>query len=305
MLKTRPSDLDYLKLIQKSPHPNESTSHKKVKISILADCTVQYLATILQNLLLINGFETVIYEGIFGSIEQEVYEPSSQFNSFESEVVVILNSVQSLRAKFYGFTGDRINFESDMYDSITSLWKKVSHNTNVIIIQSTFVPPYERFYGNYDSKAPNSLGSVINSLNNRIKEAHRSFTNVFLNDIEWIASYIGRKYWFDERMWILSKSICAFQYLPYIAQNIVDIYLSTKGHGVKCIVLDCDNTLWGGMIGDDGLEGIKIGGYGEGEAYIDFQKFLLELKKKGGFYWQYAHKMTSILHFYRSKNTLE
>ncbi len=82
-------------------------------------------------------------------------------------------------------------------------------------------------------------------------------------------------------MWILCKAFCAFEFLPHAVQNTVDILLSLKGAGVKCVVLDLDDTLWGGIIGDDGLEGIRLGHFGDGEAFQWFQHYLLDLKKRG------------------------
>ncbi len=82
-------------------------------------------------------------------------------------------------------------------------------------------------------------------------------------------------------MWILCKAFYAFEFLPHVVQNVVDTLLSLNGAGVKCVVLDLDNTLWDGIIGDDGLEGIRLGHFEDGEAYQTFQHYLLALKNRG------------------------
>ena len=82
-------------------------------------------------------------------------------------------------------------------------------------------------------------------------------------------------------MWALAKLPAALEHLPLIAQSIVDVTLATKGRAVKCIALDLDNTLWGGVVGDDGPHGIQIAAHGDGEAFHRFQSFLKELKNRG------------------------
>ena len=99
--------------------------------------------------------------------------------------------------------------------------------------------------------------------------------------MDWVASWIGRRHWFDERFWDLTKTFCALEYLPEVARNIVDIVMSTRGRAVKCVILDLDNTLWGGVIGDEGLDGIVLNAHGDGEAYYRLQLFLKELLKRG------------------------
>src|SRR6202041_2412796 len=77
------------------------------------------------------------------------------------------------------------------------------------------------------------------------------------------------------------KAFCALEFLPDVAQNIVDISLAATGRAVKCVVLDLDNTLWGGVIGDDGVEGIKIGSHGDGEPFYRLQLYMRELSRRG------------------------
>ncbi len=92
---------------------------------------------------------------------------------------------------------------------------------------------------------------------------------------------MGLRSWFDEKLWVLSKSLCALDHIPAVAQSVVDIALSSRGAGVKCVVLDLDNTVWGGVVGDDGLDGIRVGHLGDGEAFTALQRFALELSRRG------------------------
>jgi FkbH-like protein len=92
---------------------------------------------------------------------------------------------------------------------------------------------------------------------------------------------VGRRHFIDEKLWALSKSLCALELLPEVAQNVVDIALAARGRAVKCVVLDLDNTLWGGVVGDDGLDGIGLGDLDDGSAFRFFQLYLRELSRRG------------------------
>ena len=82
-------------------------------------------------------------------------------------------------------------------------------------------------------------------------------------------------------MWNMAKTPCRLEHLPLLAQSLLDTVLAASGMFAKCVVLDLDNTLWGGVIGDDGLEGIALGEFDEGEAFVGFQTFIRELKRRG------------------------
>jgi len=148
-------------------------------------------------------------------------------------------------------------------------------------LSSNYVMPYERLFGNYDLKHAGSWYDTVGEINRRIVLGARERNNVLVNDVDALASWYGRRTWYDERFWDLAKSFCATEHLPAVAQNITDISLAARGQTVKCIVLDLDNTLWGGVIGDDGVDGIRLSAHGDGEAFHRFQSFLLGLKKRG------------------------
>src|SRR5258707_2253823 len=165
---------------------------------------------------------------------------------------------------------------------MTAVWDAIhAHAPKAAILQSTYVMPYERFFGNFDHKAPGSLYAVAAWLNARVAEEARSRAHVLIHDVEAVASWIGRRTWSDDRLWDMAKSFCVFDQLPYVAKNIVDIVMCLRGRVVKCVVLDLDNTLWGGVIGDDGVDGIKLSAHGDGEPFYRLQAYLKELLKRG------------------------
>ncbi len=258
----------------------DSQGLPKLRVALLSDAATQLLVPVLRELFRRAGVAAEIYEAPFAAIELEVFNPSSSLYAFKPEVVVLLNSTQALRPSFFqnGVTPD---FVGDLEGRIVGVWDAIRSNTSALIIQSTYVMPYERLFGNYDLKHAGSWSNTVSEINRRILLGAREHNNVLVNDVDALASWVGRRAWFDERFWDLAKSFCATDHLPAVAQNIVDIALAARGRAVKCIVLDLDNTLWGGIVGDDGIDGIQLSAHGDGEAFHRFQLFLLGLKRRG------------------------
>jgi len=143
------------------------------------------------------------------------------------------------------------------------------------------VIPYERAHGHFGAKVAGTLPGAISEINRDLCERAQRHASVFICDIDYLAAWAGRRNFFDERLWALAKSLCSLELLPEVAQSIVDIAMASLGRGIKCVVLDLDNTLWGGVIGDDGLDGIGLGDLDEGGAFRFFQLFLRSLWERG------------------------
>jgi FkbH-like protein len=252
----------------------------KLRLALLSDAATQLLVPLLRELFRRGGFAAEIYEAPFAAIELEVFNPSSDLYSFQPDIVVFLNSTQALRAAFFR-AGAGSDFVREVEARMAGVWDAIRGNMTALVIQSNYVMPYERLFGNYDLKHAGSWYDSVGEINRRIAFGARERNNVLVNDVNALASWLGHRTWFDERFWDLAKSFCAVEHLPAVAQNITRISLAARGRTVKCIVVDLDNTLWGGVVGDDGVDGIQLSAHGDGEAFHRFQSFLLGLKKRG------------------------
>lgn len=281
MLTRDASHLGYQELLRQSRSFDYSTCQRDLRVAVLSDAAVPQLVPLLRVLLGQQGVRAEIHLAEYDSIELEVFNEQSALYAFAPDVVVILNATNALRLKYYRCQGERLQLRDEVAAKMAAEWDSIGARSSAIILQSNFVLPYERPFGNFDHKMPAAFQPWVAALNTAIVEQLRERSNVFLNDVDGLASYVGRKHWFDERMWTLCKAFCAFEYLPMVAQNIVDIVLANLGRVVKCVVVDLDNTLWGGVIGDDGMEGVTISPSGEGEPFGRLQHYLLELKKRG------------------------
>lgn len=280
MLKNDCSELDYYQLLKKAKRlePNKG---QKLKIALLGEVSTQHLIPMLRALFASNGCDAEIFEAGFDTIEAEAYNPGSDLYAFQPQIVVIVQSVVKLKNRYYDYPGDRATFGEQQAAQIEKIWQALQSHLQVPIIQSNFAVPYERPSGNFSQKVAGSLQGSVLALNRELFARAQKHPSVFINDLENIASWVGRSRFFDEKLYALAKAVCALEYLPHVAQNIVDIALAALGRSVKCVVLDLDNTLWGGVVGDDGLEGIGLGDLDEGGAFRSLQLFLRELWSRG------------------------
>ena len=276
-----PAQLDYGALMKEGRRVDLSGCTRTVRVALLSDATVNQLVPLLTVLLARRGVRAEVYLGEYDATELEVFNEHSDLYAFRPDVVVILGSTNALRLKYYGSAENRAGFGDEVAAKIESLWRALASHTSAVVLQANYVLPYERQFGNFDHKVPESLYATVAALNRRIAEMAQGQAQVLVNDVEALASYVGRKHWCDERLWTLCKAFCSFEHLPLVAQNIADVVAATAGQVVKCVVLDLDNTLWGGVIGDDGPEGIAIGPYGDGEPFHRLQFYLRELKRRG------------------------
>jgi FkbH-like protein len=234
--------LDYFALVKEAKALNVSGAAKVIRIALLADCATQHLADIMRAIAARNNVQAEVYEGNYDGVDIEILDANSALYAFQ----------RAFRAQ-----------------------------SQATIIQSTFVLPSERAFGNYELKVADSVGSIVAEINYRLAVKAREAKNVLLNDVDFLAASVGRAQWLDGRMWNMAKTPCRLEHLPLLAQSMLDTVFAASGMITKCLVLDLDNTLWGGVIGDDGLEGIALGEFDEGEAFVAFQTFIRELKRRG------------------------
>jgi FkbH-like protein len=280
VLKHDRSELDYFSLVKKA-RTLKPGAGQPLRVALLADVSTQHLAPILRALFASHGVDAEVYEGGYDAVELEAFNPASGLYASQPQVVVVLQSTQKLKAAWYDFAGERAAFARARASACEEVWKAILGRTRAHVVQSTFVLPCERPFGNFGLTVTDTLQNAVRELNRELALRACQVPGVLLVDVDQLASWIGRRSFLDEKLWALSKSLCALEHLPDVAQNVVDVALAASGRTVKCVVLDLDNTLWGGVVGDDGLEGIGLGDLDEGGAFRSFQHYLRELSRRG------------------------
>ena len=164
---------------------------------------------------------------------------------------------------------------------LRSLWRKAREIGGAAVIQQTFLDVSEPLFGGYDRMVPGAPATVVTRLNNQVCEA-AGRDGVLVLDIARASQRDGVDAWFDVGRWLQGKLEIAPQAAPLYGDLAARILGAQRGLSKKCLVLDLDNTLWGGVIGDDGLDGIVLGeGSAAGEAHLALQHYAKQLKERG------------------------
>jgi FkbH-like protein len=275
-----PEGFDYIKLMGLGRDGAEAD--QGARVAVLGFSTTQYYTAVLRGLGKASGFPLVTYEPEYSTVHQTILDQGSALYSFRPDFVVFLTAVQSLRNVLLSVDASRrVEAAEREAQQLVSVVKHAAEIDGVTVVVNEFVEPYERAWGNLSGRIEGSLPSAVRRMNDRLRHLAAETENIYTVDTDYIASWVGKKAWFDERLWFYSKSFCHPEALPHVAGQALDIFRASKGKGVKCVAVDLDNVLWGGVIGDDGLEGIRLGELGEGEAFVHFQTWLKELRSRG------------------------
>ena len=273
---------DYLKMVRAGRAVVANTTNLPiVKLAILSDNSTQQLTNVLKAEFVAAGFYPKIYEGEIDSITTEVLDDVSGLHQFQPQYVWLNLCAQAYRERFYHTpSAGKDALPGDYAAEVGGLIDALAGKGFQIILNS-LASPLERMFGNYSPQTLHSLTASVAEANRLLLGKIKRTAPCHLNDVAFLAARVGLEMWADERLWAHSKYMCAAANFPHITASLAAIVRVTRGRLVKCLVLDLDNTLWGGVIGDDGVDGIELGGIGPGESFERFQRYLLQLKNRG------------------------
>jgi FkbH-like protein len=254
---------------------------RKVKIAFLASYTAKPLAALVELFLAGGNVAAEIYQPEYGTFRQELIDPTSDFHAFRPEYAIISATWRDLGRR-PGVGDDKATVDTLIAAEVAE-WQAywgAAQSAGAQVIQDNFVSPPWRALGNIDGSHPAGLTRYVTLLNQALQDAAPA--SVTIHDVDSLAAEAGRWKWSDERFFHEAKLPCAPEMLPDYGHRLAQIVLAQSGVSRKCLALDLDNTLWGGVIGEDGLNGIAIGqGDTQGEAFLAFQHYVLALKRRG------------------------
>ena len=281
-----PFDWEYLNRKKKSLKrelENTKDTFIEKKIAILGGSTTNEVKLNLELFLLKEGIKPIFYESEYNKYYEDALF-SQELLEFKPDIVYVYSTIKNIK-KFSSIIFEKKqNEELFTYESkkLEMIWESLFSKLSCVVIQNNFELPQTRIIGNSSFYLDGGNIGFINKLNLFISEATKKYNNLYINDINYLSSLIGLEKWYDNELWFNYKYAVSFEGITYIAHSVASIIKSIYGKNKKAIALDLDNTLWGGVIGDDGLNGIKIGSETAiGEAYEDFQKYIKNLKDIG------------------------
>ena len=254
---------------------------KTIRVAVLASSTVTHFNDVLKFWLAQEGFAASIYEAEYSTIHQTIIDPQSHLYAFKPDVVFVFTNYRDIKCDLPAGSSPLVVDQtiSAAVNECVFLWKTLRQKSNCHIIQSNAALPYHRVFGNYETTPVWGPTHVLRQFNLNLAKALEP--GVSLLDMDFLASVYGRRKWHDSRFWYHSKHAFALDATGLVAQQLAKTIGAIKGTAKKCLVLDLDNTLWGGVIADDGLDTIALGHGATGEAFVDFQRYLLKLKERG------------------------
>ena len=256
--------------------------HKNIKLAVLGDSATQMYVQAIKGYGFKEGINFNVFEADYDQIEMQVYDPTSELYEFSPDYVVIFFSSNKLLKKFWELnTAEKSVFAKMQIGKYENIYKTVISRFNCKVIFFNFPEINDSVFGNYSNKTNISFIYQLRLLNFELMNLALKLKNFFILDANILQGQYGHNYITDNKIYINTDLLFSIDFLPSIAKSTVDIIQSINGRFNKCLILDLDNTIWGGIIGDDGVENIQIGDLGIGKAFSELQLWIKQLKKRG------------------------
>jgi FkbH-like protein len=252
------------------------------RLSVLSNATVDFLVPALVATAARYGISLEVTQGDFNQVLQDAVSPDSAVNRFAPDATLIALDYRGLPlAPAVGSEAAEQSSVQSALDYLALIRKSVQQNSKATCILQTLAPPPETLFGNLDARTPGTLSRIVRGINAGICWEFLETDSVVL-DVAHLAGTVGLEEWHCPRDWNLGKFPFSNDFVPLYADHVCRIIAALRGKSRRCLVLDLDNTLWGGVIGDDGLEGIQLAqGDAAGEAYLSVQRMALDLRSRG------------------------
>jgi len=232
------------------------------------------------------GIDATVRIGQFNSYAQEILDPASDIYQFGADTVILAVQTCDIAPElWYGYadlSSQRISeVEQRVVREFQSYFAAFRAATTASMIVHTLESPARPAHGTLDNQFATSQADSIQGINREIKQAAQSHTGIYCLDYEGLISRVGKERWHDERKWQFTRMPFAVQSLSAMADEWVRYLYAMIGKRAKVLVTDLDNTLWGGVVGEDGADGVKIGTDYPGTIYLAVQRVILDLSRRG------------------------
>jgi FkbH-like protein len=254
-----------------------------VRLAILASSTVDHLSPAIRVAGLRRRLIIDVHVGTYGQYRQDLLDPHSSLHQFAPQFVLFSITARNTIASI-PLSATTAEVDDTIVQSIQELrllWRKAQEKFNATIIQQTFLDITESVFGSYDCMVPGAPAQVVTQLNDQLLKAAAQ-DGVLLLDVARASERDGIDTWFDTANWLHGKLEIAPEAATLYGDMVTRVVAAQRGLSRKCLVFDLDNTLWGGVIGDDGLGGLVLGeGSAAGEAHLALQRYAKQLKERG------------------------
>lgn len=273
-------DTTYLKLLKNKN--KDASMYPATRFALLGDFATQHLSQAVKGYAYEEGERFEMFEADYDQIDALLMDETSEFYAFQPETVLLFMCTEKLYKRFTETPlQERGAFYERERDRILGRFQRINRKLKTNILFFMFLPMDDGVFGGYQYKEKTAFAYQLLKLNHEIAEMAMEIQNLRVLDLAAVRARMGEESFKDEKMYAIAKMPFSTSALVPISAMIVEAVRVRKGKIRKCAVLDLDNTLWGGVIGDDGLSGIQVGELGQGHAFTEFQTWLKELKNRG------------------------
>lgn len=262
----------------------DGTPRMPKKIAVLGGSTTHDIIKVLELFLLNYGIAPSFYESEYAQYWQDAMFDNAELKAFAPDIIYIHTSNRNVTE--YPTLADSASDVDALlersYEHFKVMWDKLRETYLCPVIQNNFEYPFYRLLGNKEASDIHGRISFLNRLNEKFYEYARENANFYINDIQYLSACYGLDKWADPFYWHMYKYALCLPAIPSLSFNVANIIKSIYGKNKKALVLDLDNTLWGGIVGDDGVENLEIGQETSmGQVFSEFQTYIKQQKDIG------------------------
>ena len=258
----------------------------KLSVAVLRSHTVEPVVPVMRSAAFAEGVALRVWLGGFNAILPEAFDEHSEFNSGQYDAIVVLRQLEDVApelARDYSVV-DRSSLEG-VIDRVVreteSLCDCLQRRHDCTILIGLFEAPRNLAKGLEDLQSSGGQATQLRTLNDRLRDSMVARSGVFTLDLDELSSQVGRSRWFDPRAWEAVRLPYTSEAIESLGSSVIRHLMIAQGPGIKCLVCDLDNTLWGGVVGEDGAEGLKIGPDGEGAYFQRLQVAIRSIRARG------------------------
>ncbi len=262
----------------------KQTNFVQTRIAILGGSTTSEVKGMLELFLLAHGIQPTFYESEYNRYSEDVMFENPDLWSFKPNIAFIHTTWRNVGAfpeilESDAEVDNRLRSETARFER---LWQKIHQDLGALIVQNNFDLPRLRPLGNLEASEAYGRVNFLLRLNSEFAMFARTHSRFLINDILYLSSQMGLSTWEDDTYWYNFHMAMSPPATVALAHNVAGIIKSVYGKKKKCLILDLDNTIWGGVIGDDGVHGLILGrDHPVGEAFLNFQRYVKDLQRRG------------------------
>lgn len=278
------SAAEYARIAREISSMADSSPLKTLRLSVLSSCSMQFMQPALVVEGARRGLHVKAYYGPFGQFEQVLSDPGSELHAFDSHALLLFMRPEDLDPDFihrYAANDRGRDILQSTIDRLIASVDSFRQRSNAPVLVANFATPAHLPLGPFDANATDSLTHALAEANLALGKALSRYASAIIWDYAGLVRDSGGSSWTDPRMWAIARVPVASDRQPVLARHLARSLAALTFTPAKCLVLDLDNTLWGGVIGDDGVEGIKLGDDYPGNVFKSFQRAILGLADRG------------------------